>query len=424
MKRITISKRGLASVLAIPLVALGLTACSSANADPFDLSGDIAKMSCDKPWVEVANTISRLDSASAPGERNQLRQWKLNPDDKSELEQVRNALQAKTLECAKTATPSSTSTTMASPSSSSSSSTTSASQFVIKLPKRDGNRLNADGVDADKRGNADAFRKQIAEQAKHDPLTLYVYYMASPLGQAEPLANESVLAKDGKIVDGNVYSSKGEQVYKDWLAMWDSPLTKISAVKEIKWQGANTGVTGTSVSQSDGVGGDDKSGYDVTYVDAQGKTVGAHSALNRCTQPTLPRPSKHIPEGGTDNPEKPKPTSTPTPTKPPTPTCVEIPNNGIVDCGGAKVESKEPQRQGNVPTPVQGPGPGLPETTAKPPAVPRPKPTSTYTPPPAPKPTTTSRPTPPPPVETSAPPTSKPEPPPTVDPCTVNPDFC
>ena len=152
-------------------------------------------------------------------------------------------------------------------------------------------------------------------------------------------------------------------------------------------------------------------GYDVTYVDAQGKTVGAHSALNRCTQPTLPGPSKHIPEGGTDNPEKPKHT------------CVE-PNNGVVDCGGAKVESKEPQRQGNVPTQVQGPGPGLPEPTAKPPAVPKPKPTSTYTPPPAPKPTTTPRPTTPPPVETSAPPTSKPEPPPTVDPCTVNPDFC
>lgn len=413
MKRITISKRGLASVLAIPLVALGLTACSSANADPFDLSGDIAKMSCDKPWVEVAKTISRLDGASAPGERNQLRQWKLNPDDKSELEQVRNELQAKTLECAKTATTSSTSTT-----------TATSRQFVIKLPKRDGNRLNADGVDADKRGNADAFRKQIAEQAKHDPLTLYVYYMASPLGQAEPLANESVLAEDGKIVDGNVYSSKGEQVYKDWLAMWDSPLTKISAVKEIKWQGANTGVTGTSVSQSDGVGGDDKSGYDVTYVDAQGNVVGQHSALDRCTQPTLPGPSKLFPEGKTDNPENPSPTSTPTPSEPPTPTCVEIPNNGIIDCGGAKVESKEPQRQGNISTQDQGPGPGLPEPTAKPPAVPKPKPTSTYTPPPAPKPTTTPRPTPPPPVETSAPPTSNPEPPPPVDPCTVNPDFC
>ena len=110
MKRITISKRGFVRSFAIvALTAVGLTGCSSANADPFDLSGDIAKMSCDKPWVEVANTISRLDSASAPGERNQLKQWKLDPDDKSELEQVRNALQAKSLECAKTPAPSSTS---------------------------------------------------------------------------------------------------------------------------------------------------------------------------------------------------------------------------------------------------------------------------------------------------------------------------
>jgi len=410
VRHITRSNRGFASSLAvISLVALGLAGCSGNNSvTAFDLSDDIPAMTCDRPvgndtWSEVSSEISRLDASSAPGERNQLRDWGLDPE--ADLEPARKALQAKAAECP---------TTPPSPSASSSAST-AASEFVIKLPKRDGNRLNANGVDPSKRGKAEAFRDQIADQAKHDPLTLYAYYMASPLGKAAPLKNEAVLAKDGKIIDGNVYSPKGEQVYRDWLAMWDSPLTKISPAKEIKWQGANTGVNGVSVTQSDGVGGKDKSGYDIQYVNAQGEVVGEHSALDRCTQPTLPPQAQPFKPGKTDNPPK---------TPPTTEECVEIPNNGVVDCGGAKVESDEPQRRGNVPEQVQGPGAGLPESNASEPEVTRPKATTVNTPPPAPKPSETKRPAPPPPVEPSAPPTSNPEPSPTVDPCTVNPDFC
>lgn len=175
-------------------------------------------------------------------------------------------------------------------------------EFTITLPKREMNRLNSDGVDPKNRGNAEAFRKQIAEQAKHDPLTLYVYYQASPLGTIKPLTNETVLAKDGKIENGNVYSKKGRQVYKEWLAMWDSPLTGVKAVDEIKFQGLNTGVEGTTVTQSPGVNGADKSGYDVTYKDAMSKVVRQHSALNRCTQPTSDIFIIRIRIGRTDNP--------------------------------------------------------------------------------------------------------------------------
>jgi hypothetical protein len=189
-------------------------------------------------------------------------------------------------------------------------------EYVIDMPERDGNRLNKDGAPA----GSEPFRVAIANQAKHDPLTLYVYYMHSPYGKTKALKNEAVIAKGGKIQDGNVYSAEGIAAYKRWIAVWmDHDLTEITSVKEITFQKVNTGVSNNRVTQDpSGVRGKDKSGVDITYRDATSKVVARHSALYRCSQPTggggqIP----NVPKGPTDNP----PTSTPTPsasTTPPT----------------------------------------------------------------------------------------------------------
>jgi hypothetical protein len=182
--------------------------------------------------------------------------------------------------------------------------------FVIDIPRRENNQLNSDG--ANDPGNAEAFRDQIAEQAKRDPLTLFLYYQASPLGEKKPLTNEAALAKDGSIENGNIYSEQGVQAYKDWLPLWE--ITDITATSVIKFQAFNTSVNDASAVQSPGVGGDDKSGYDITYRDAEGKVVAEHSALNRCTQPTMGEEIPNMPHGTPDFPPTPPETpETPTP---------------------------------------------------------------------------------------------------------------
>ena len=99
----------------------------------------------------------------------------------------------------------------------------------------------------------------------------------------------------------------------------------------------------------------------------------------------VPTPTSTVPPGGS------------TPSGPPattTPTCVEIPDNGKVDCGGAKDPGEDPQSQGNVPTQVQGSNPPV---TSGPSAPAVSEPTEAYTPPSAPTatpPEPTTRPTP------------------------------
>jgi hypothetical protein len=272
--------------------------------------------------------------------------------------------------------------------------------FVIDLPKRDGGRLNSEGTPDP--GNAEAFRDFIADQAKHDPLTLYLYYMGSPLGEKKPLENETVLAKDGLIQNGNTYSKKGVKAYEEWLFLWE--LTDITAKSEISFQGTNTGVNGTTAVQEDGVIGDDKSGYDVTYKDASGQVAAQHSALDRCTQPTFQKPPSKLPPGDTDNP--PPPTDNPPPSNPPG--------------NEPKHPSEDPYPQGNAPTgggQNANPGPGKyvepdkmeqpPSKPYVPPAPPAPKPPDPK--PSDPKPVPTKDPAPAPAPEPSAPTPSEPE---------------
>lgn len=170
--------------------------------------------------------------------------------------------------------------------------------FVIDMPSRDGNRLNADGVEIP--GNTEALRSQIAEQARRDPLTLFAFYMASPLGEARPLKNEAVLAEGGTIKDGNAFSKEGIRAYQEWLVLWET--ASIKAVSEIRFQAINTGVKGVRLTQSSGVGGYNKSGFNIAYRDVSGRITHQHSVLCRCTQPTFGEPIRWAPEGPTDSP--------------------------------------------------------------------------------------------------------------------------
>lgn len=273
--------------------------------------------------------------------------------------------------------------------------TSAGEQFVIKLPPREGGRLNSNG--AAKPGDGEAFRAQIAQQAKEDPLTLYLYYMASPLGKVKPLENESVLAKDGRIENGNVFSDVGVQAYKDWLVLWQT--ADIKAVPEITFQGTNTGVapSGTTTTQSPGVRGTEKAGVDITYVDASGKASGAHSALYRCLQPTGDN-VPGVPEGPTDNELYPKDSSWDPQSR------VQVPapavktgrsvDNGSEISGGpvAPVDSGNGVPEGSAPrsTPTASPthqgGPTLPSPTEPAATLPVPQPTQSASIPPPPPP--------------------------------------
>lgn len=382
MRTITISwRRWLVAPVVIALsLVLTAGACSgSAAVPPRDISNvaTITALSCSDARA-IGDEVARLASASAPGERADLRKWGLDPDNAGQLESTRTALleRVKQADCTDKPTPSATATTTA-PTTATSPAPTGLADFVISMPRRDGNRLNADGVDPAIRGNAEAFRKQIAEQAKHDPLTLYHYWMASPYGKADPLENETVLAKDGRVENGNVYSPKGEEVYRKWSALWNDPvLTQISAVSEIKHQGFNTGVTPEQKpGSSPGVSGTDKSGYDVDYRGGDGASVGAHSALDRCTQPTYGDKTPDVPVGQTDNDLY------------------------------SKVVASHPARQGNGPADPWTPAAPVTEG-AKPPGGGMPPPT--YAPPPPPPPATSA------PGSTVAPPPPSSAPPPVV----------
>ena len=188
--------------------------------------------------------------------------------------------------------------------------------------------------------------------------------------------------------------------------------------------GYNTGVRNGDavVAKRRGVYGDRKA---TIYTLADGTKL---IVLDRCGNMVLKSKPKGVPEGPTDNPAPPKEDQPPPhENQPPDDTggCVEIPGNGVYDCG-SKDPSEEPAQQGNVPDQVTGQNPG---TGGSPASQPSAQPPDTYTPPPPPTHSGSSGGgsgggNPPPPVETSAPQPDNPEPSPTQDPCEVNPDWC
>jgi hypothetical protein len=264
-----------------------LGACASASASNDDSS---AKVSCERVSFELKQAKTDLTKAKSDVKDSEdtPNETKANDAVKSAENNV-STLEARKVQCSKET---STNTTTKAPADD------KCDGHTIMLPDRKGGRLNAAGVA--KPGDAEAFRAQIAQQAAHDPLTLFLYYQASPLGAKNPLPDAYVLAKNGKIENGNCYSAEGVRAYDEWSVHWK--YSDIVAVPVIAFQGANTGVAGTQPTHSEGVGGTDKSGYDIQYKDASGKVSSQHSALNRCTQPTTAKAPPNVPAGPTDNP--------------------------------------------------------------------------------------------------------------------------
>lgn len=175
--------------------------------------------------------------------------------------------------------------------------------------------------------------------------------------------------------------------------------------------GYNTGIKDDVpvVDKRRGVFGDRKA---TIYTLADGTKL---IVLDRCGNIVLKSKPRDRPEGPTDNPPPPNQPENPPPD---VGGCVEIPNNGIVDCGGAKRSEEEPAQEGNVPDNVTGNNPG---TGGSPASQPSAQPKDTYNPPDSPDSGSTHD---APPPEPSTPPSSNPEPSPTQDPCVTNPDWC
>lgn len=115
-------------------VAVALTGCSgqglSRGTVPRDISTQekVMAVPCDEV-VTVKITITDLAASSAPGKRNQLKDWSLDPDNQSQIEATQTALTERVKQCAtpvSTASPSPTvtSTPSASPTASASASAT------------------------------------------------------------------------------------------------------------------------------------------------------------------------------------------------------------------------------------------------------------------------------------------------------------
>ena len=266
-------------------------------------------------------------------------------------------------------------------------------------------RFESDGFE----GTAREKRRQLVAALGHD--YRYLSFMAEQLFD-RPVADRT-LVTDGR----RCLTEKGRTLHaKVEGALMASGVQTGLAPRD----GYNTGMRGDEavVAKRRGVYGDRKA---TIYTLADGTRL---IVLDRCGNMVLKSKPKGVPEGPTDNP--PPPENNPPEDNPPEDTpggCVEIPGNGIYDCGG-KDPSEEPAQQGNVPEQVTGQNPG---TGGSPASQPSAEPPDTYTPPPPPNSGSSGSGsggsnTPPP--EEEAPQPSNPEPSPTQDPCEVNPDWC
>lgn len=273
-------------------------------------------------------------------------------------------------------------------------------RFEQDLDPNRRNRFDSDGFE----GTPDAKRRQLVAALGHD--YRYLDFVAEQLFK-RPITG-STLVTDGR----KCLNEKGRTLHaKVEGALMASGIETGLAPRN----GFNTGMVDDEavVAKRRGVYGDRKA---TIYTLADGTKL---IVLDRCGNMVLKSKPKGMPEGPTDNPPPPEED------KPPQDTpggCVEVPGNGIYDCG-AKEPDDEPVQQGNVPSNVTGQNPG---TGGNPASQPSAQPEDEYTPPPPPDSGSGSGSNnqPPPPVETSAPQPDNPEPSPTQDPCVTNPDWC
>lgn len=273
-------------------------------------------------------------------------------------------------------------------------------RFEQNLDPNRRNRFDSDGFE----GTPAAKRRQLVVALGHD--YRYLDFVAEQLFKKSIIG--TTLVTDGR----KCLNEKGRTLHaKVEGALMASGIKTGFAPSD----GFNTGMDDDEavVAKRRGVYGDRKA---TIYTLADGTKL---IVLDRCGNMVLKSKPKGTPEGPTDNPPPPKED------KPPQDTpggCVEIPGNGIYDCG-AKEPDDEPAQQGNVPDNVTGQNPG---TGGNPASQPSAQPEDEYTPPPPPNSGSGGggNNNPPPPQETSAPQPDNPEPSPTQDPCAVNPDWC
>lgn len=272
-------------------------------------------------------------------------------------------------------------------------------RFEQNLDPNRRNRFDSDGFE----GTPDAKRRQLVAALGHD--YRYLDFVAEQLFKRS--VTGSTLVTDGR----KCLSKKGRTLHaKVEGALMASGIKTGLAPRD----GFNTGMDDDEavVAKRRGVYGDRKA---TIYTLADGTKL---IVLDRCGNMVLKSKPKGIPEGPTDNPPPPEEEDNPPQDTPGG--CVEIPGNGIYDCG-AKEPDDEPAEQGNVPDNVTGSNPG---TGGAPASQPSAQPEDEYTPPPPPNSGSNGGDNPPPPQETSAPQPDNPEPSPTQDPCAVNPDWC
>lgn len=107
----------LAMAAALAAATIALSACSpGAQVTPIDISTpEKAKgVPCDQV-VSVDETINDLAAASAPGKRNQLKNWGLDPDNPEQIAATQVALDERVAQCAASPSPSPSPTATATP---------------------------------------------------------------------------------------------------------------------------------------------------------------------------------------------------------------------------------------------------------------------------------------------------------------------
>lgn len=278
-------------------------------------------------------------------------------------------------------------------------------RFKQNLDPNRSNRFDSDGFEGTPREK----RRQLVAALGHD--YRYLDFVAEQLFKRSVAG--STLVTDGR----KCLNEKGRTLHaKVEGALMASGIKTGLAPRD----GFNTGMDRDRavVAKRRGVYGDRKA---TIYTLADGTKL---IVLDRCGNMVLKSKPKGTPEGPTDNPPPPKEDKPPKEDEQPSGEggCVEIPNNGVYDCG-AKEPDDEPAEQGNVPDNVTGQNPG---TGGNPASQPSAQPEDEYTPPPPPDSGSGGggNNNPPPPQETSAPQPDNPEPSPTQDPCEVNPDWC
>jgi hypothetical protein len=68
------------------------------NMTPSDLTDGVTEIPCDR-ITELTHILREIDRASAPGKRNQLKRWGINPEEPVDLETALAALDMREKMC-------------------------------------------------------------------------------------------------------------------------------------------------------------------------------------------------------------------------------------------------------------------------------------------------------------------------------------